>query len=546
MSIKKMVQPYQRHPVNESFDVIIIGSGIGGLAAGALLAKFAQKKVLILERHYTPGGFTHVFHRPGYEWDVGVHYVGDVSPGSILRTVFDVITDGQLAWADMGEVYDRIIIGDEEFAFPKGRERLRTMLKQRFPGEEAAIDTYFAVVKKALSYSLSYHAEKVLPEPFATVAGPFLRFPFLRFSNRTTRQVLESLTKNQKLIAVLTGQYGDYGLPPAESSFMIHAMVANHYFEGGYYPVGGSERIAATILPLILAQGGRVLINAEVAQVVVDNGHAVGVRMASDGAVLRAPIVISDAGIEATFHRLLPKEITERYGMTKKLRAIGPSAAHICLYLGLNKSARELGLPKANLWIYPDERHEENLRAMMRDPDGPLPLLYVSFPSAKDPDFERRHPGRATLDVITVAPYEWFSRWEGTAWKRRGEEYEALKKQLAERMLAALDKYVPQARPHIEVMELSTPLTTRHFCSYDHGEIYGLAHTPERFRQRWLRPRTPIRGLYLTGQDVVTCGLAGALFGGVLAASAVLRKNLIPAILAMTRRLNQDSNPSPS
>lgn len=541
----KLFAPYKRSPVTEDYDVIVIGSGIGGLATAALLAKHGGKKVLVLERHYMVGGFTHVFHRPGYEWDVGVHYIGDVQPGTVLRAVFDEVSDANLEWADMGEVYDKIIIGDEEYAFPKGKKNLIAFLKTRFPGEESAIDQYFALVKQALSTSLAYHAEKALPNAMAMLAGPFLRRKFLAFSDRTTREVLESLTKNQRLIAVLAGQFGDYGLPPAESSFMIHCMVANHYFEGGYYPLGGSERIAETMIPLIQAAGGKVLINADVAEVVVEKGRAVGVRMAADDKILRAPAIVSNAGVANTFGKLIPSAVAERHGLPKKLRTLRPSASHLCLYIGLKHTAEELQLPKANLWIYPDEHHEKNVNAAIADPTAPPPVVYVSFPAAKDPDFANRHPGRATIDVITIAPHEWFKKWEQEPWKKRGKEYEAFKEQLAQNLLKHLYKHVPQIEGKIDMYELGTPLSTQHFCNYETGEIYGVDHTPQRFRQRFLRPRTPVKGLYLTGQDIVTCGVAGALFGGVLTASSILGKNLVTGILK-NARAGRVSSPAPA
>jgi all-trans-retinol 13,14-reductase len=540
MTPTRIAEPYKRYPVSGAYDAIVVGSGIGGLGAAALLAKRGGKRVLVLERHYTAGGYTHVFHRPGYEWDVGVHYIGDVQPGSVLRAVFDEVTDGRLEWADMGEVYDRVIMGGDVFDFPKGREALRARLREAFPGESKAIDGYFVRVKEAVSASMPYHVEKALPAPLAALAGPLLRRRFLRYAGRSTRDVLQELTSNERLIALLTAQFGDYGLPPSESSFAIHAMVANHYFEGAYYPTGGAGRIAETIVPVIEAAGGKVLVSAEVAEIVVEGGRTVGVRMAADGAILRAPVVVSDAGIANTFARLIPREVGRRHGLVDRLQKVRPSAAHLCLYIGLRHTAEELGLPKANLWIYPDEHHERNFAAAAQDPEAPLPLVYVSFPSAKDPDFARRHPGRATIDVITVAPYEWFAPWAGTRWHKRGADYEAFKERLAQRLLAKLYEHVPQVKGKIDVYELSTPLTTQHFANYERGELYGIDHTPDRFRQRFLRPATPIRGLYLTGQDVVSCGVAGALFGGVLSASAILRRNVLGAILAEARRARRE------
>lgn len=532
----QLAVPYKRFTPADRYDAIVIGSGIGGLANAALLAKHGGKKVLVLERHYTPGGFTHVFHRPGYEWDVGVHYIGDVQPGSVLRAMFDEVSDGKLEWADLGDPYDTIIIGDDKYPFPKGAKNLIAMLKARFPGEEKAIDTYFAYIKEALSGNLAFFGEKAVPDLVATVAGPLMRRKFLKWSDRTTLEVLESLTQNKRLIAVLSAQFGDYGLPPSQSSFVVHAMIAKHYFNGGYYPVGGSERFADTIIPIIERAGGKVLINADVAEVVIEKGRAVGVRMAADGKVIRAPYVISSTGVVNTFTKLIPRPVAEAEGYLEKLKQVHPSAAHLALYIGFKHTAEELGLPKSNLWIYPNEDHDANLAKMGTDPEAPLPLVYVSFPSAKDPDFTNRHPGRATIDIITIAPHEWFAKWQDSKWKKRGAEYEAFKERLAQRLLDTLYQHVPQVKGKLDMYELSTPLTTQHFCNYETGEIYGIDHTPQRFHQRWLKPKTSIPGFYLTGQDVVTCGIGGALFGGVLTASAILKTNVIMTILKNARQ----------
>ena len=148
-------------------------------------------------------------------------------------------------------------------------------------------------------------------------------------------------------------------------------------------------------------------------------------------------------------------------------------------------------------------------------------MLYFSFPSAKDPDFQRRHPGRATIDVITMARWEWFSKWEGTAWQQRGPEYEALKQRFQERMLEAVYRRLPQLRGKVDHAELSTPLSAAHFGGHPRGETYGLDASPARLRLP-LRAQTPVPGLYLTGADLASCGVGGAAFGGVMAASAVL------------------------
>jgi len=522
---------YRQQALDDRWDAIVIGSGLGGLTTAALLSKYASRKVLVLERHYTAGGYTHSFRRPGYSWDVGVHYVGDLQdPASPLRAAFDHLTGGALEWAPMPDVYDRVLIGDKKFEFPTGMERLRARLKDYFSSDAAAIDGYLATVQSAQKSSGLYFAEKAIPRAAAWLAGRFMRAPFLRWASESTLDVLHRFTQNQELIAVLTAQWGDYGLPPAQSSFGIHAIIASHYFNGASYPVGGAARIAETIAPLIDRHGGKIVISADVQEIVVQNGKATGVKMA-DGREFHADLIISDAGARNTFERLVrqPQPILD------DLRRIPGSIAHLSLYVGIKQSVRDLGLTGTNLWIYPSPDHgapdhDANFARFMRDPSAPFPAVYISFPSAKDPDFERKYPGRATLEAIVFVPYRWFAPWENSRWKKRAAEYDAFKQTLAQRLQQELERAVPAIAGRIDHAELSTPLTTRHFMNYAQGEAYGLAATPERFRLRSLTPHTTVRNLYLTGQDVASLGVAGALFGGAITASAILGRNLVSKI----------------
>jgi all-trans-retinol 13,14-reductase len=329
---------------------------------------------------------------------------------------------------------------------------------------------------------------------------------------------------------VLTGQYGDYGLPPSQASFFMHAMLVDHYLKGAAYPIGGSAQIAATMLPSIGRAGGAVMTSAEVERIVVENGRAVGVRLAG-GEELRAKRVVSDAGIAVTYGRLLDPEIARKAGARPTVAGVPPSFAHLSLYVGLDRTASQLGLAPANQWIYPDHDHDRNVARYLEDADAPLPVAYLSFPSAKDPDFERRHPGKGTIEVIGVAPWERFARWDGTAWKKRGADYEAVKRELAERLMQVLLRRCPQLEGHVAHAELSTPLSTKQFASHPSGEIYGLAHNPARFEARDLRVCSPIPGLYLTGADVVTAGVGGAVMAGVLTATVIAKRNLLGAIM---------------
>jgi len=527
-----MIQSYKQNPtLEENYDTIIIGSGMGSLTCGAILAKEGQK-VLVLEQHYTAGGFTHVFKRKGYEWDVGIHYIGEVGrPKSAVKKLFDYITNAELKWADMGDVYDRIIIGDKSYDFVKGTTNFKAKLISYFPEEENAITEYIKLVFEANKASRKFFMEKAAPKWMSNLFGAFMRKKYLKYADQTTYQVLSSLTTNQELIKVLSGQYGDYGLPPKQSSFVMHASVVRHYSSGGNFPIGGSSRIVATIDPVIESAGGTILVKAEVDEIIIKNNTAVGVKM-PDGKVINANNIISGAGIITTYNKLLPKQELLKHNLKNQLQKVTPSVAHICLYIGLNGTPEKLNLSKTNLWIYPDDGdHDLCVERYLNDNDAPFPLVYISFPAAKDPDWNNRYPGKSTIDVLTLMPYELVEKWEDSKWMKRGNEYDDFKEKLSQRLLKILFEHEPQLVDKIDHYELSTPLTTKHFVNYDKGEIYGLDHTPKRYHQRSLQPRTPIKNLYLTGQDIVTAGVAAALFSGVLTTSAMIGKNLMKKIM---------------
>ena len=527
-----MVQSYKQKPVlKDQYDTIIIGSGMGSLSTAAILAK-RGKKVLILERHYEPGGFTHTFKRKDYEWDVGVHYIGQMQyENSILTKLFKYITNGQLKWADMGEVYDKIIIGEKSYDFVKGVQNFKDKMSEYFPDDQAAIEEYVRLVFKANSKSKMYFLDKALPSWMSASIGYFMRRPYYKYSDRTTYEVLSEITNNQELIKVLLGQYGDYGLTPKKSSFTMHAALAAHYFGGGNYPIGGSSQILKTIDPVIEEAGGTILISAEVEEILIKGNRAIGVKM-KDGKSFKAPNIVSGVGIMNTYAKLLAPEIQKRHGLDKLLTKISPSIAHGCLYVGLKGSPQELKLPKSNYWVYPEDLdHDACVDRYVADIEQPFPIIYYSFPAAKDPDWSNRYPDRSTIDIITLIPYETFEKWEDKKWKKRGEDYDQLKEKIAQRLLADLYKQLPHLKGRVDYYELSTPLSTRHFVNYDKGEVYGLDHTPNRFRQRFLKPATPIKNLYLTGQDIISVGVGSALFSGVLTAAALTKRNVLVKIL---------------
>jgi all-trans-retinol 13,14-reductase len=511
---------YRPNRLDGDYDALVIGSGMGGLTTAAMLSELGWK-IAVLEQHYTAGGYTHSYERNGYEWDVGVHYIGDVGTTTRTRRLFDFLTDGKLKWAAMADEYDRFYVGDKVFTTQAGKKPFRDNLVRQFPDEEMAIDRYMELLTQVSGAVSMIGMSRVMKPWQRSLAAPFMKWKMPDVMLRNTYEVLRELTDNKDLIATICGQWGDMGLPPKQSAFVLHSMIARHYLYGGYYPIGGSWKIADNIIPKIQKSGGEVFTYARVKKILTENDAVVGVEM-SDGRQINCPCVISSAGVNNTFNHLLDKSVTQAHGYATQMKAVRPSFSHLGVYIGLQETAEQLGLPKTNYWIYPQNDYDAALDEFIEDSSKEFPVVYISFPSAKDPDYLNRHPGTATIEIVVPAPYEWFEKWEDSTWGKRGEDYESFKEVLVERIMKHLYDKLPQLAGEVDYYELSTPLSTEWFSGYQRGELYGLDHTTERLQQDWLTPRTKIKGLWLTGQDILTCGVTGAMMSGVLTTMAMV------------------------
>jgi all-trans-retinol 13,14-reductase len=330
--------------------------------------------------------------------------------------------------------------------------------------------------------------------------------------------VLRELVTDSRLRSVLLAQRGDYGGQPGESSFGIHATIMRHYFNGGFYPVGGAQVFAAKLIPVIERAGGQVKLNAQVRELTVENGAVVGVKL-SDATGYRADAVFSDAGAHNTVGKLLPAGLRQS-DWAREVLSFKPSVCHLGLYLGLEGDIRASGATASNHWFYdtwdPDAMCWEDPFAASQ-----APAMFVSFPTLKDPQHVAGERQRHTAEIVVMTNWEAFSQWQDSKFGDRPESYAAFKALIERNLLAQFRRYFPALAPMIICHELSTPLSTAAFIGTPRGSIYGLETSPRRFLSDSLRARTPVPGLFLAGQDVVTPGVTGAMMGGVLAAATI-------------------------
>jgi all-trans-retinol 13,14-reductase len=511
-------RPWSKDIPDGAWDYIVVGSGMGGMTTAALLSKLG-KRVLVLEQHYVPGGFTHMFKRPGYRWDVGVHAVGEVTTQSLTGRILEALTDGKLEWASLGPVYDEFHFPEGfRIDFPNSPAEFRENLIEAFPDETRAIDEYLHLARAVSKSMKTYYLARMAPENVGRLTDRLFGREAQRYLTMTTRDVVEGLTDDPRLRALFTAQWGYYGSTPSRSSFAIQALVVKHFMHGGYYPVGGASQIARTLLGTVEQAGGWTAIRADVQEILVENGRAKGIKLA-DGREVYSKRVVSAAGVASTVKRLLPSPYRDDE-WANEVEKLEPAPAHVCLYLGFEGDIREAGATAANKWFY--ETWDMEADGWNVDPEkediGRAPVLYCSFPSLKDPAHDPGESQRHTGEVVTFVPWSVFERWQDARWKKRGGEYEAFKNKMHARMLEQFFEHVPGLAPMLKYAELSTPVSTDHFVRPVRGSIYGIEPTPGRFLNRWLRPRAPIDDLFFSGSEVATVGVIGAMMGGVLAA----------------------------
>jgi phytoene dehydrogenase-like protein len=250
---------------DREWDDIVVGSGVGGMTCAAMLARFGHR-VLVVEQHSIPGGFTHTFRRHDWRWNVGVHAVGEMGPHSVAGRLMEALTDGALRWARMPSIYDRVFFPDLEIGMADSEEELACELSRAFPRER--VRTYLDATRRTLRALVPHQVGLIFPPRGASVATLMLDALARRDWMRTTKDVLATLSNDERYKRVLTSQWGYYGLPPSRSSWTIHASVARHFFYGCFYPVGGAQSIARSLLGYVAARGGWTRVSAPVSQIV--------------------------------------------------------------------------------------------------------------------------------------------------------------------------------------------------------------------------------------------------------------------------------------
>lgn len=457
--------------------------------------------------------------------------MGDVSKiGDFanIRKLYDYIMDESVEWERMDDAYDIAISGNDVYRFYSGWTKLKKELKQSFPDDAVAIDNYFDLVQHTSEHIYpALLMLKMLPEPVSNFFS-WLFSKQLAMSKRTTKEVLEQITSNRKLMGVLTYHYGDYGETPERGAFLMNALIASHYRSGAYYPIGGPLKISESIVRLIERWGGKVLVRAAVSSILIDNKHrAYGVIV--NGKQITATSIVSGVGLPKTMTELVPEShrtIVRKYIDVMKDPDVASNISLMSMFVGIKDPEGDLRLPKSNYWVHQSWDHDKNMAEHEKD-SFKMPAFFISFSSAKDPTYSSRHPGKQVALVIGPCRYDDVEKFKDDRVKHRREEYLSMKERWQDSFMKVLLDQFPELENRIDFVDFGTAVTNDFYLGTYCGAVYGLGHTPKRFGQHsLLRPTTPISNLYITGQDASTCGVTGALVGGYMCAYAMSSRAL--------------------
>jgi len=483
----------------DGFDAVIIGSGLGGLSCAAAFARKGYRP-LVLEQHDKAGGYATAFGRPGgFVFDVSLHATGVGERNGVPNLIAGFPEITEVEFVSHPYLY-RAIFPDYDIRV-KQRD-LQAYLKQiedLFPDEAAGIERLFAEAR-----ALSTDVMRISRAQGQVNLARFpIEYPALYQSGQQTwGQMVDRNLHNPKLKAIVSAQWGYYGLPPSKLASFYYALPAIGYFEqGGYYPKGRSQTISDAFVKFIEARGGQVLLNTRVDRILTQNGAAYGVK-AADGKEYHARVVVSNASAGQTFYRMLEEDPESDDGTLAEYKArlggLSISLSSFQIFLGLKRDlVGELKLRDSEIFFEPGYDPDAGYELARRG-DVERTGMGITLYDNVLPDYSPK--GKNTVNIIVVQGFEHWEKFEKDYRAGRKAAYNAEKERMADVLIARAEEVLlPGLSKAIEVKEIGTPLTNLRYTGNDRGAIYGWDQTLDNSGDRRIGHATPVKNLYLAG-----------------------------------------------
>lgn len=478
------------------YDVIIIGSGLGGLECAHILSK-AGKRVLVLEKEAQPGGCVQSYRRNGLTFDTGFHYMGGLEEGQSLHAAFNMLGLMALPWKKLDDAFDRILIGEEEFSFMQGYENFRENLQQHFPHEGEALQQYVQLLKQTEQTQL----ELLNPE---SASAPLALF------ETGAWQYLTHTFHSSMLVNVLSATSLKMELRKETLPLFTFLHGNASFIESSWRLKGPGSLIAGSLIQDIREQGGEIICRAKVEELIEKNGELTCARC-SNGQVYEGKCFISDVHPAVTCSWIMPAEslrsiyrrrigaLENTFGMLTVSLVIKP---HVMKYFNWNQYVYR----RADVWTFYQDAISIN------------GLLITARPPEDESEYLRQ------IDLLTPLTWDKCMRWVQSSIGHRGQDYQEMKQRLADECMELAARFIPNLKKMVEQVYVSTPLTYRDYTGTPEGAAYGIRKDYRNPMMTVLSPRTPLPNLLLTGQNLVLHGIHGVTMTAMYTCAEILGK----------------------
>lgn len=483
---------------------VIIGSGLGGLSCGVILARNGYE-VTVLEQGSQIGGCLQCFKRSGVKFETGMHFIGSASPGQTLDKLMRFLQLDKVKLSQLDEnAYDIVALQGTRFKFANRRNAFIEQMGAYFPAEKDNIVMYYDIIERIAQASSLHslrHAENDM------VVNTF-------YQTISINEVLDGLFNDELLKNVLVGNLPLYAAEKDKTPFSQHAFIMDFYNQSAYRIVGGSDNIALSLSNTIESFGGKVLPRHKVTKILCDDYHTIGVE-ANNEEFISADFIIADIHPARVMEMLDTKLI--RPAFRQRISSLKNTTAGFSVYLKFKPNS----VPYLNSNFYSFKGNTPWGCENYSECEWPKGYLYMHMCHDANPKFA------SSGVILSYMNMEDVAQWENTFIGKRGSDYESFKKSKAQTLISAVEKDFPGLRNSIEGIFTATPLTYRDYTGTEDGSMYGVAKDITLGAACRVPHKTKVPNLLLTGQNINSHGMLGVLVGSIVTCSELLTAETI-------------------
>ena len=501
-----------------SYDVVVIGAGGGGISAAARLA-LKGKKVIVIEQHDRVGGYMSSFERDDYTFEASLHAMDGMG-----REIFPKLGIEDKVTVHKVDPAYRSVFPDFNFDVAGDVNLYRQRLKEQFPHEAEGIDgliDQLALIYEGMTCLMDLQDKKdVGGTIWRMITKPSMFWPIIKYWDKTCEEMLNDFIHDEKLIALFIQLMAYTGTSADRVSGMFFAMMwISYHHVGFYYFEGGSQAVTKALAEVVRENGGEVLLNTLVTKILLEDGKAVGVQT-KDGKEFKARYVISNANALDTFFKMIGEEhLPADYVERLKTMTIGLPA--FAVYLGVDHDFTDTFPPGVHSYFVNPGYNQDEIFKYFRE-GVPEKNLYglINYTMADPTDAPE---GKNVIAIVSMMPYDYKGDWyESESY----EKYDALKNEVAQIFIDRSEKLIPGLKDHIEVMEVGSPRTMEHYTLNPKGTIFGWEFSKEQSMLKRLSQKTPIENLYLASAWAFPGGGQSAvIMGGLMCADTIVKRD---------------------